>query len=423
MKAPLKYLKVFAILIVSLFTFSVLSSLIPYKCIQKNIEKSLPELLEDGNYPKAILEGHAYRQDNLTDALILNVIISSDSQNPVRSAMNNSYSFQNPDDLNKWHAVLHLDHKVKNMELPPNTPYGRYWFGSAAVCKILLLVMTYQQIKWFLHIVSTLLLLIFAVKIVNKAGWIKSLPIFLALLFANFFVTQFSIQFFPVMAIALIGGIWMCENGLKSQKKITMFLFIIGILTAYFDLLTTPLLTLGFPLIVYLILQAEEKKSIWQLFKSIFILCLFWLIGFASAWSIKWLLVIIFSDATTLYAIQAIKWRISTGDYTRWDAMDANFNLLPLVWFNLVLTFLLLLTFFSFNKKGIPLAIAFLTVGLLPYLWYFVLADHSYLHWWFTYRVQIISMSCAMLLFVSLIDWERLKLKYKAFAKAKRKDN
>ena len=413
MKAFLKYLKVFAILIASFFTFSVLSCLIPYEYVRKNIEHSLPALQEDGNYPKAILKGDKYRQDNFTDALILNVITSSDSKKPVWSAMTVPHSFQDPN-TEEWNIIAHLDYKVKHLDLFPNSFYSRYWHGSSSVCRILLLIMDYQLIKWFLYIISTLLLLLFAVKMVNRVGWIKSLPIFLALLFANFFVTQFSIQFFPVMAIALIGGIWMCKNGQKPREKTTMFLFITGMFTTYFDLLTTPLLTLGLPLIIYIILQGEEKKSAYELYKSIFILCLFWLIGYASAWVIKWVLVVILADSTAIdAAIQAIKWRTTTDNYTRWDAIVKNFNLIPLVWLNIVLSFLLLLTFFSFNKKGIARAIAFLIVGLFPYIWYFILSSHSHPHWWFTYRAQVISMSCAMLFFVSLIDWERIKLKMK----------
>ena len=411
MNILLKYLKIYTILIAAFFIFLVLSCLLPYESVQKNIEKSLPELIEEGGYPKTILKGDKYRQDNFTDALILNVITSSDSKRPVRSAMMNYFSFQSPE---KECIIAFLDYKVKNIDLPPNSPYSRYWFGSAAVCRILLLAMNYQQIKWFLYILSSLLLLLFAVKIVNRTGWIKSLPIFLALLFANFFVTQFAVQFFPVMAISLIGGIWMCGNGLKPRGKITMFFFVIGMFTAYFDLLTTPLLTLGLPLIVYMVLNGEEKKSTYEFYKSIFILCLFWFIGYAGAWIIKWVLTVILADSTAISsAIQAIKWRTTTEEYTRWDAVVQNFNLIPLAYLNLVLIILFLLTFLSFNKKGIPLAIAFLIVGLFPYIWYWILSSHSYPHWWFTYRAQVISMSCAMLFFVSLIDWERLKSKFK----------
>ena len=413
MKTPLKYLKIFVILIASFFAFSVLSCLIPYESIRKNIEKSLPRLLEEGIYPRVIFNQHPYMQDNFTDALILNAAASSNPKKPVWSAMAVCLSSQSSD-VEGWDMIGHLQYKVENPDLLPNGSYSRYWFGSVPVCRILLLTMNYQQIKWFLYLVSTLLLLLFAVNIVNRVGWIKSLPIFLALLFANFFVTQFSMQFFPVMAIALIGGIWMCKNGLKPQKKISLFLFIIGMFTAYFDLLTAPLLTLGLPLIVYMILHSREDISIMEIFKTIVVLCLCWLMGYAGAWAIKWVLVVIFADSAAIdMAISAIKYRTTTEDYTRWDAVVRNLDIIPLVWLNIVLTCLFLLTIFFFNKKGMKWAVAFLSVGLLPYMWYFVLSSHSHPHWWFTYRTQIISMSCAMLVFVSLIDWEKVKMKLK----------
>ena len=408
MKDILRYIKVFSIIVVSFFVFSVLSCLIPYKSVQKNIEKSLPEILGEGDYPKVILKGYNYIQDNFTDALILNIIVSSDSKKPVWNAMMNPYDFHSPIENC---GFRHLEHKINNSDSGPCTPYGRYWFGSVAISRILLLVMTYQQIKWFLYVVSTLLLLIFAVKIVNRVGWIKSLPIFLSLLFGNLFVMQFSIQFFPVLAIALVCGIWMCGKRAKTQKEITMLLFIAGMFTAYFDLLTIPLLTLGFPLVVYLILQSDEKKSLLEIFKSIFILCLFWVIGYACAWAIKWVLVAVFADFSKIKVFQAIQWRTTTGNYSRWDSIARNFNQIPIVWLNTVLTTLLLLTISFFNKKGIKWAITFVAVGLLPYIWYFVLSSHSHPHWWFTYRAQIISMACIMSAFVTLIDWEKLKLK------------
>ena len=411
MKNILKYIKIFAILIISFFAFSVLSCLIPHESVKKNIEKSLPELLEEGDYPKAMFNGSRYQQDNFTDALILNIAVSNDYSKPIWSALVNPLSFQNPESNT---MVNYLDYRINHIDLTTNTLYGRYWHGSSSFYRILLLIMDYQLLTWILYIVSTLLLLIFAVKVVNKAGWIKSLPIFLALLFANFFVTQFSLQFFPVMAISLIGGIWMCENSTKSQNKVFIYLFITGMVTAYFDLLTAPLLTLGLPLIVYMILQGEEKKSVYEFYKSIFLLCIFWFIGYAAAWASKWILVcIFFADVDALNLVNAINYRISTYGYTRWDAIARNFSLIPLVWLNLVLSFLLLLTFLSFNKKGIMQAIAFLLVGLLPYIWYFILSSHSHPHWWFTYRAQVISMSCVMLFFVSLIDWERMKSKLK----------
>lgn len=413
MKKILPYLKIFLILIASFFIFSVLSCLLQGERIHQNIKESLPQLLEEGNYPEVIFRGDNYKQDNFTDAVILNIIVSTDSKHPMRAGLMNYFSFQSPE-TERWYAIQHLAYKVENPDLEPNLSYNRYWFGSASVYRVLLLGISYQQIKMFLYIASTLLLLLFAVNIVKKVGWIKSLPLFLALLFADFFITQFSMLFFSAMAIALIGGIWICRNGGQSLSKITMFFFITGIFTAYFDLLTIPLITLGLPLIVFMILQGEERKSMWEILKSIVILCMFWLIGYGSAWAAKWALTIILAEPAALNGvIETIKMRTSTDECTRWDSIVRNFNLLPLSGLIVICTFLLLVTLLSFNKKGVPLAILFLIVGLMPYGWYWILSDHSYLHAWFTYRAQIISMSCGMLCFVSLIDWERLKLKLK----------
>jgi hypothetical protein len=256
--------------------------------------------------------------------------------------------------------------------------------------------------------------LVFAIKIVNRVGWIKSFPILLSLLFANFFVTQFSLQYFPVMAISLIGGIWMCNNEQTSQKKCLLFLFIIGMVTAFFDLLTNPLLTIGVPLIVYLLLLGNEERTFWELFKSIFVLSMFWFIGFSGAWLMKWILAALFAGPDTFgMAIKAVQWRTTTGDYTRWDAVVRNFNQIPIKWLCSILSCMLLLTLFCFNKKGVKFAILFLIIGLFPYVWYFILSSHTHPHFWFTYRAQIISMSCAMLFFVFLIDWEKLFKKFR----------
>jgi hypothetical protein len=154
MNTLLKYLKVFAILIASFFVFSVLSRLMPYESVRKNIEKSLPDLQYEESNPKAILNEMKYHQDDFTHALIINIIASSDSKRPIWSAMANPFFFQAPD-IECWYAFKHLDYKIKNIDSPPNEFYCRYWFGSASVTKILLLVINYQQIKWLLYVVST----------------------------------------------------------------------------------------------------------------------------------------------------------------------------------------------------------------------------------------------------------------------------
>ena len=55
-----------------------------------------------------------------------------------------------------------------------------------------------------------------------------------------------------------------------------------------------------------------------------------------------------------------------------------------------------------FDSRGWTRAALLLVVMLLPYAWYFAAANHSYLHWWFTYRAQGVSV-CALLLAVAAL--------------------
>ena len=43
-------------------------------------------------------------------------------------------------------------------------------------------------------------------------------------------------------------------------------------------------------------------------------------------------------------------------------------------------------------------ALAYLLVGVMPLVWYLLLSNHSYIHWWFTYRLLAITITCLMLM-------------------------
>ena len=43
----------------------------------------------------------------------------------------------------------------------------------------------------------------------------------------------------------------------------------------------------------------------------------------------------------------------------------------------------------------------YLLVAFAPYIWYLVLSNHSYVHFWFTYRLQAVSITAILLLVCS----------------------
>ena len=63
----------------------------------------------------------------------------------------------------------------------------------------------------------------------------------------------------------------------------------IGIVVSYFDFLTYPLVTLGVPLCLLLILQAD-KITYLQKIKNIISLSIAWVIGYLGMWAMKWMI-------------------------------------------------------------------------------------------------------------------------------------
>jgi hypothetical protein len=198
-----------------------------------------------------------------------------------------------------------------------------------------------------------------------------------------------------------------------------MISFIIGCLTAYLDLLTAPLLTCGLPLIVYL--SVEDEDTFKKKLQSLFLFAVLWGVGYTFTWASKWALGTVFTDMNVFKdAFDTILYRAGSKGFSRVDAITSNFNLLPIVTVNLLLILLLPLVILFFNKKAIKTNLLLLIVATFPYLWYLVLAQHSWWHPWFTYRIQAISIIAVFFIFINFISWDKVnltlqKIKYMLF--------
>ena len=394
----LSYIKIFVLLIASYFVLCVLSSMIPNERIKYFVTKSAIELDKEGCYPKAILNLSQCQMDNFTDALILDQMSSIDSKKPIASAMAAKRRNLN---IEMAHALLVS--LQDNTE--PTAQYARYWHGTTFVFRPFFLSMDYSTLRFFLFAISSVLLFLFAIKYSRKTNIWKTLLLITSFLSCYVFVMQFSLQFFPVLAITLGGATLLCNDNNRINSNIGLFFFITGSITSFFDLLTTPLLTLGFPLLVWISLQPDEQREIKKDVVTIFKHSVSWFSGFALTWVTKWLLGTIvlgeniFSDAWG----QSV-YRLEVEDFTRWDAICQNFGMLNFPLIIIALSLILIAIIVSFNKKGWKKAVLFVIVGLSPYCWYFVLSNHSYLHWWFTYRNQITSVACCLLALASFVS-------------------
>lgn len=409
MKEVLKYLKTFIILILLFFTFSFISSLLPDAPIRKNIEQSIRYVDCLIDYPEPMIDGQKHSLDYAMDGLITNMIYTIDNQEPLKSALMGRSRMQNGKYISQWH---NLKYNIHNNTLKPNINYARYWHGNTFFYRYFFLFTNYNELKWIIYLLTSLLISVFTIVLYRRTGVLKTLAILSGLFFVNIYIMQFSMQLSPVLIISLVSGIFLIGRYNKNPDSVFLLFFIIGGVTSYFDLLTAPLLTCGIPALIWISLDAKNtEKPFWVSFRQLVTMGALWAIGYISLWAIKWGISAPLVDFNLFTDVQQqISLRSQSVNNSRLSAINLNFNQLPLVFINLILLALLVPAIFHFNRKGTKHALLYLSVAFLPFIWYFATANHSSGHFWYTYRILAISISGVMLAFISLVSWEDVKI-------------
>ena len=393
MKTVLRYTKVFVLLVVAYLVFGVLTCCLPDEKIKANITRSAEFLHSEGIYPNAIINITQCRMDNFTDALIMNQIYSVDRKHPVQAAMRMTTGvLKNQGWFQKWNQTEMLYQMVNGKEMG-REDYARYWHGNTMLFRPLFMIMDFNLIRLWLFAISTLLMVALTCAFYREAGLVKTLAFASGFVATCGFVTQFSMQFFPILAITLITSLLVIKGG--ESKDSGMLFFVVGSLSCFFDMLTTPLLTLGIPLVIMVALNNDPQLSVKDYLLKFIRLALLWGVGFALTFVSKWALgTLILGQNVFADAFNISLYRMGVEDYGRWDAVSRNFGMLnlPMILVTaLSLVVLLLVRRRKFNWKK---ALLLLLLGVTPYIWYLVLSNHSYEHWWFTYRLQAITVMC-----------------------------
>ena len=386
------YVGVFLLLIVLYGLFAVISCSLPDRMIKHRVKRASSSLAAYGNYPRSVFDLEACQQDCFTEALILNQVYCVDRTKPLESAMKvsrRSATWNLPGDL--WQ----LTHEEVEWE---EISYPRYWHGTTFLTRVLLLFFNYVQIQWLLFAVSALLMLLFGVVYFPRAGILKTVAMLMSWVLVYGFMWMFSLQFTPVFLLTLIASI-LVVHFRSDIRRLGLLFFIIGSLTCYFDLLTVPLLSFGWPLLVWLSLYDDKRLGmidLWVVVKW----ALLWLAGFALTWVMKWALASlvlgynVFTDAQ-----QAVTMRSGVSEeFSRWDAVMMNVGMIPKTMVLLTILGFAACVFRHFRLPDWKRTGLYLLVALAPYIWYAVLSNHSYQHFWFTYRLQAITIAALLLM-------------------------
>lgn len=394
---------IFLLIVICLLFFMVCSSKIPKEKIRKNVIESASYLDEHPLFYEMI-EGHnETKLDHYADAITLNITYNLDSKNSFKSVLEAEYYGNNHKS-----EIKNLLNTSKN-NYKANNQYIRYWHGTTGLLRIILLFFNIQQI-YILNagvLIGLSGLLIY--KLIKNKLYLLIPSFIIAFICTNSFVVPFSLEYFNMYFISLLGTILLIHFLEKDNKKaIPILFFILGIFTCFIDFLTTETISLTMPLIILLVYKYKDskkidvKKTLILIFKLIFI----WIIGYVLMWITKWGISAIYLNVNIKDVVvdNAIK-RISRSNIieinfgkplSKFVILRNVFCLFPLSFFNnqgliLFIFIFILFTFLFFVRKQSNNTLSWMLflIAIIPYVRFYLINSHSYIHYFFTYRAQI----------------------------------
>ena len=436
LKSIIKYIIVFVILIIVYFVSLLLTSLIPSSAIKENVTKSSETLVMLGE-KKAYELGYTKEEAfTFTDALMVNTAFSIDSSHPLESMllarrsyipgqtmtvyeeskdvlsssmyMDSSGSYQ----TKELYGLMHNDGNTEGFEYP------RYWHGYLAILRPLLLLFDYNTIRWLSCICLVVLSIALAVILAKKINKITGFIFLASLLIVNIFIAGLCLNEATTYYIAIIASIVLALWYKKIKNNIGLLFFIVGSVTSFLDLFTTPLITIGIPLVIYFLFrQKEDDVKISKQLIELIQLSVFWGLGYGLTWFAKWAITdLILHKGIILEAIEQILFRtVSRTDRLLTDKelqkiyIDSYFDNYILISIVCLTVLYITISFIKDRNKKVKINVGnilpYIIIALYPTIWFFVVKQHTLKHIFFTKRLIVIPIMAFQIIIATLLGY------------------
>lgn len=404
---------------------------LPQTRIIANSAKSAHTLRAEGLRPELLVSKPGYRLDNYTDALM----IDSSIVDPAASAFDAAMAVVHGTTTNAEGKVDPIEALINTVEGHRELagPYAYYWHGYQVFLRPALLLTDLRALRVVNALLLALLSVLVLLQLHNQAGWRASVAFALALAFTGYAVVPWSLQYSNMtylMLAAVLGVLIAFRSGEFDAWDLELF-FAVGVLAAFFDLLTTPLLTLGMPLAVALIVRSRDAAVSFRSQVRLFLkTAAVWSAGYLAAWLTKMVIAEFVVERGTL-RLAAEQFLFRAGlDSPEVDIvvmLGRNLTCLPPFmsakslsagWSSVgpldiavgvvVLLALVLLLRYRRPMAVIRRAAHVLLVAPLPYVWFLVTSNHSSIHYYFTYRIQLMTVFAVFFVLLSAIDFQRM---------------
>ena len=439
-KGLLKYIFVFVILILVYWLSLFVTSLIPSSAIKENVTKSSESIVVLGEVGEKKFYDLGYKTEGtfiFTDALMVNTAYSIDSSNPIESMLlaRRSYipgqtttvykeskdvvsapmyrysggSFQ----TKELYGLMHNDGNTVGFEYP------RYWHGYLVFLRPLLVLFDYDAISMITCVSFAILAIALSIILGKKVNWITGFIFLASFILMNLYIVATCLNEITTYYVAVVASIIIALAYQKLKKHMGIVFFIVGSFTSFVDLFTTPLITLGIPLLVYFLLKQKNeetsgKKQVLELIK----LSVLWGIGYGLTWFAKWAIVdIIYQRGIIKDAIEQILFRtVSTNNdplltdtqlqkqyiaYYLGDYLDKALLAIIVVF--------IVIAIIKNRKKKIKInvvnIIPFIIIMLYPIIWYFAVKQHTLKHFFFAGRIILLSIISFLVIIATLLGY------------------
>lgn len=419
---------------------------IPQSAIQKQMKESAEYYSEHLLFDRVTPFSFLSRQDNYADCILTNIIYHIDSENILTSVLSASYYNPDGEEVNEsfFDAVNNPANVSGNDKVVPNVDYSRYWHGSMVLLRPLFMFFDIRMIRMILGIMILLLTVWFLYLLIREKYLFFACCYVVGLISVSAWMCGFCVEYtmpFLVMAVELPVLFLLMTRKVNNEKDeyqekiLWCVLAASGIVTAFLDFLTAETLTFTVAYMLYLVMRNKRgqirgfKKECVRMIKSGGV----WGIAYTLMFFLKWIMACIFLGKDAFMdALRQAAFRMNgdatlgnvTGAETVSDrerifgALWRNFAcLLPFrdsmkVWTTVIaLVVTVVVTFciwYLFRTKKVnDINRLFGILAIIPVGRFIALNNHSYIHFFFTYRALLVTV--VVLVYVMggyMISWK-----------------
>ena len=417
----------------------VAGSLFSSDVIEQHSRESAKTLLHEGNLYK-FFPWFDVVNNNYTDALMVNEAYSVDCDNPLYSALAVRRNYK--DGVTKfartdmtgeslsmgnyelYDAVGEL-FDFMNGSVDTSVTYARYWHGYLPFLRVALIFFNITGIRVVLFAVFVVLFVWFLKLVRERLSIADALIFALSLIFYSYFLVSYSLESAPIFLVMMVASIILLKR-IDRIKNLYLFLFVVACVANFVDYLTVPLITLAVPLILFVLYKQKMKSNLCckDFVKIIAKASACWFVGYGLMWISKWVIYdVLYGEGIIKSAVTQVVYRTgASASHSGKSVFEVVGSQVLQVILYAAALFGSVGVFLFINRKKCMVVVRdkkdyfestlpIFLIGLMPFVWYVVLSNHTVVHIRFTFRHLLIFSICLMIEFKNVFIVNRKRFK------------